>query len=149
MNKLSEQANKRDVKDRRKCPTPIFSRYTFSDGKRKKVRREEDRKKHIFVDLYSTRLLIAALLLLGLSCVDAYLTLALIERGEIFEANFLMAYLLDHGVYPFSLIKFLITAAALIVLCLFKNVNITRIGLPIAIKIYLVVVSYELYLFMI
>ncbi len=137
----------RVLSDRRKGPTPIISRYTFSGGRRKKIRRGEDKKKHIFVDLYSTRLLVAVLALLCLSCLDACLTLELIERGSVVELNPVMAFFLDYGVYPFSLMKFGLTALSLVVLCLFKNVNITRIGLPIAVKIYLVVVFYELYLY--
>jgi hypothetical protein len=139
----------RILQDRRKCPTPIISRYTFRDGKRKTIRREADKKTNIFVDVYSTRLLIAILSLLILSCLDAFLTLSLIEKGSVVEANPVMAFFLDIGIFHFSLIKFIITAVSLIVLCIFKNVNITRIGLPVALKIYLAVIVYELYLYMI
>ncbi|RJQ50477.1 MAG: hypothetical protein C4526_11825 [Nitrospiraceae bacterium] len=134
--------------DRRERPTPVISRYTFWGGKRKTSRRAEDRKRHIFVDVYSTRLLIVILTLLTLSCLDAVLTLSLIEKGSVVEANPVMAFFLDVGVFHFSLIKFVITAVALIVLCVFKNVNITRIGLPVAIQIYLAVIIYEIYLYM-
>jgi hypothetical protein len=133
--------------DRRRCPTPVISRYTFTGGKRKKARREEDKKKCIFVDLYSTRLLIAVSFLISLSCTDAYLTLALIEKGSVVELNPLMSFFLNLGVIQFSFIKFIITALSLIVLCLFKNVNITRIAVPVIMKIYLVVIMYELYLY--
>ncbi|MBI5055872.1 MAG: hypothetical protein HZB61_04575 [Nitrospirae bacterium] len=139
----------RDSSDRRRCPTPIISRYTFWGGKRKIIRRESDKKNYLFVDLYSTRLLIVILSLLCLSCLDAYLTLVLIEKGKVIEANPIMAHFLEYGFLPFSIIKFVVTALSLIVLCLFKNVNITRIGLPVAIKIYVIVVAYEFYLQMI
>lgn len=132
--------------ERRKSPTPIFSRYTFFGGRRKTIR-EEDRKKHIFVDLYSTRLLVAVIFLLCLSCLDAFLTLSLIERGIVVEANPIMAHLLGYGVMPFVIIKFIVTALLITVLTLFKNVKITRFSLPFAIKIYIAVILYELYLF--
>ncbi|RJQ45084.1 MAG: hypothetical protein C4538_09060 [Nitrospiraceae bacterium] len=135
--------------DRRKCPTPVVSRYTFFGGRRKTIRRVCDKKTCIFVDIYSTRLLIAVLALLVLSCIDAFLTLSLIEKGSVIEANPVMAFFLNRGVYPFSVIKYTITAIALIILCVCKNVNITRIGLPVAIKIYLAVIIYEIYLYMI
>ncbi len=138
----------RDSSDRRRRPTPIISRFTFIDGKRKLIRRDKDKKGHLFVDLYSTRLLLIVVLLLGMSCLDAFLTLTLIEKGKVVEANPIMAYFLEFGVMPFTMIKFGITAAALVVLCLFKNVNITRIGIPLTIKIYLAVIIYELYLLM-
>ncbi|MBI5409056.1 MAG: hypothetical protein HZA14_06790 [Nitrospirae bacterium] len=144
---LTQNTDKRDRSDRRKSPTPVISRYTFFGGRRKIIRRESDKDSCLFVDLYSTRLLLAVLSLLTLSCLDAYLTLSLLAKGSVVEANPLMAFFLDYGVFPFSVIKFVITASALIVLCLFKNVNITRYGLPIAIKIYLLVIIYELYLY--
>ena len=132
--------------ERRKRPTLIFSRYTFWGGRRKTIR-EKDRKKHLFVDLYSTRLLVAVIFLLCLCCLDAYFTLSLIERGNVIEANPIMAYLLGYGIMPFVVIKFIVTALLITVLTLFKNVKITRISLPFAIKIYIVVILYELYLF--
>ncbi len=149
INKPEENSNKRTVSDRRKCPTPVISRYTFFGGKRKIIRRGENKKDHLFVDLYSTRLLIAVILLLCLSCLDAYMTLELIDKGTVVEANPIMAYFLDFGILPFTTIKFVITAASLVVLCLFKNVNVTRISLPIAIKIYILIIAYEFYLFVI
>lgn len=141
--------NSRLILDRRKGPTPIISRYTFYGGRRKSVRREGEGKTFIYVDLYSTRLLIAVMSLLLLSCLDAYLTLELIGKGHVVEANPLMAFFLDYGPTPFTVVKFVITAVCLIILCLFKNVRVTRICLPFAIKMYLLVIAYELYLFMI
>jgi hypothetical protein len=142
-----KEKNKRLLSDRRKCPTPMLSRYTFFGGRRKTIRREKEKKKHLFVDLYSTRLLIAVVSLLILSCLDAYLTLTLIAKGSVVEANPIMAFFLDYGIMPFTIIKFVITSLCLILLCLLKNAYITRICLPIAIKIYLFVVAYEFYLF--
>jgi hypothetical protein len=139
----------RALPDRRKDPTPIISRFTFIGGRRKTVRRDTDKKEHIYVDLYSTRLLIAVVFLLILSCLDAFLTLQLIKKGSAVEANPLMAYVLNYGTTPFTVIKFSITAFSLTILCLFKNVKITRLCLPFAIKMYVLVVIYELYLFMI
>lgn len=146
---LSISGDLRAVSDRRRGPTPIISRFTFWGGRRKKARREGDKKDHIFVDLYSTRLLIAILFLLTMSCLDAFLTLELINKGVVYEANPVMAFLLDKGVFEFSLVKFVITSLSLIVICLLKNVKITRICLPVTIKIYMIVIIYELYLYII
>ncbi len=143
------QTGKRTISDRRSRPTPIISRYTLYGGHRKTVRRDEDKKDHIHVDLYSTRLLIAVTTLLLLSCLDAFLTLELISKGHAVEANPIMAYFLDYGTTPFAVVKFIITVFCLTILCLFKNVKITRLSLPFAIKMYLIVVIYEFYLFMI
>lgn len=133
--------------DRRQNPTPLFSKYTFWGGRRRTIRRDKDKEKHLFVDLYSTRLLVAVILLLCLSCLDAFLTLLLIERGIAVEANPIMAHLLGYGIFPFIVIKFIVTALGITVLTLFKNVKITRFSLPFAIKIYAVVILYEIYLY--
>jgi hypothetical protein len=146
---LSISGDLRAVPDRRRGPTPIIGRYTLWGGRRRKARRDGDKKDHIFVDLYSTRLLVAVLFLLSLSCLDAFLTLELINKGVVYEANPVMAFFLDKGVFQFSLIKFTITSLSLIVMCLLKNVNITRICLPVIINIYLIVVGYELYLYIV
>jgi len=143
------EKNYRLIEDRRKCPTPIVSRYTFHGGRRKTVRRESEKKIYIYVDLYSTRLLIAAITLLLLSCLDAYFTIELIGKGHVIEANPVMAFFLDYGTKPFTVVKFVTTAFCLTILCLFKNVKITRICLPLAIKMYVLVIAYEFYLFMI
>jgi hypothetical protein len=145
----TENNSMRDLIDRRQCPTPLMSRYTLYGGRRKTVRRGEDKKDHIYVDLYSTRLLIVVMSLLLLSCLDAFLTLELIREGNAVEANPLMAYVLKYGITPFTTIKFTITSCALIILCVFKNVKITRICLPLALKMYLLVVIYECYLYLI
>ncbi len=139
--------NSRVITDRRKQPTPIVSKYTFSGGQRKIVRRSPDKQKHLFVDLYSTRLLLIVIALLLLSCTDAFLTLELINKEVAYEANPIMASVLSYGVLPFNIVKFTMTAFALIVLCLFKNAKITRISLPVLIKIYVAIVAYEFYLF--
>ncbi len=141
--------NSRNQSDRRETPTPIFSRFTLYGGQRKIIRRDLDRGKHLFVDLYSTRLFIAVLALLLLSGFDAYMTLTLIKRGGVYEANPFMAYFLEHGIVHFTVAKLFITIGSLCILCLFKNVWLTRIGLPVAIKIYVVIIAYEFYLYLI
>ncbi len=145
----AEENIKINRSDRRRYPTPTISRYTFYGGQRKTVRRAEDKIEHIFVDLYSSRLLAIVMSLLILSCLDAYLTLSLIGTGRVIEANPVMAFFLDYGFVPFTSIKFMITSTCIVILCMLKNVKITRICLPCAINVYVLVVIYELYLFLI
>jgi hypothetical protein len=146
-NSFNEACN-RDVPDRRRRPTPALSRYTLWGGRRKTIRRTPEKRTHIFVDLYSTRLFFLIVTIISLSCMDAYLTLLLIENGKVAEANPVMAALLSYGIFPFIFVKFIVTAAALLVLCLFKNARITRISLPLALKVYLIVIAYEIYLYL-
>ncbi len=148
LNCFNRKKNNRLLVDRRKCPTPIISRYTLYGGRRKSVRREKEKKDFIYVDLYSARLLIVVVSLLILSCLDAYLTLELIGKGHVVEANPVMAFFLEYSTTAFTVVKFFITACCLIILCLFKNNKVTRISLPVAIKMYILVIAYEFYLFM-
>ncbi len=137
---------KRKLSDRRKCPTPMFSRYTLYGGRRKNIRREEDRKRHHYVDVYSPELFCILLSILLVSCVDAYLTLLMIEEKIVTEANPVMAFYLDFGALPFFAFKYSLTAIPVIILCIMKNSFITRIGLFSAMVIYLLVVLYELHI---
>jgi hypothetical protein len=139
--------NQRDSTDRRKQPTPVLSKYSLAGGQRKTVRRGRDKKSHIFVDLYSNRLFFAVVLLMTFSCIDAYMTLMLISKGVVEEANPIMAFFLSYGMAPFMLSKVIITAAAITIMCLMKNVKMTRIGLPVALKVYAVIIVYEFYIY--
>jgi len=145
---MKNNTERRSLSDRRRRPTPPISRYTFYGGKRRIIRRQRDRDRYLFVDVYSTRLFLIILGVLILSCLDAFLTLSLIHRGVAFEANPVMASVLTYGVMPFTLIKFLLTAIALIVLCVLKNTRLVRITLPLILKIYIILILYEGYLYL-
>jgi len=138
--------DRRILSDRRKRPTPIISRYTFFGGRRKTVRRETDKRRYLFVDLYSPLLLTGILALLLFCYADTYLTLTLIRHGIAAEANPFMALHLENGILSFILNKFFITAISITIICLFKNVYIARIALPFSLIVYLSVVAYEFYL---
>ncbi len=134
---------RRTIDDRRKRSTPCLSKYTISGGRRRTVRRKEDKRKHIFVDHYGPRLFVTLLLLLSLSMLDAYFTLALVKENVVAEANPIMATYLEHGDMTFLLEKFLFTSAAVLIFCVFNHFCLTRISLALAIIIYLGVVIYE------
>ncbi len=138
--------NKRVYPDRRKRPTYLLSKYTLIWGRRRGVRRRTEKKKHIFVDLYSPLLLIVILSILLFSCADIFFTLELMKKGVITEANPSMAFHLENGTLSFIFNKFLITAVSLIILCLFKNNYIARFGLSFSIVVYMAIVTYQLYL---
>lgn len=160
---LIERA-KRLCYDRRRTPTPAISKYTFIGGRRKTLRRKYDEGRYLFVDQYSTWLFAALMMLLVLNFLDAWLTIILIDKGKAIEVNPVMAFYLERGIVPFIITKFLLTAMFSTIFCLFhnyyvssfcltkrtyKNVYITRMSLPLVIKLYLLVVIYELYLFVI
>jgi len=141
-----KNTEKRFISDRRRRATPVISKYTFFGGQRHKSRREPDKTKYVFVDLYSPLLLIMLLSILLLNYVDAYLTLTLINKGIVVEANPLMALHLESGTIHFILNKFLITTLSIIVFCLFKNIGIARMGVSFSVMMYLSVVLYQFYL---
>lgn len=134
----------RIISDRRKRSIPLLARHAISGGRRTTIRREGDRKTHLFVDNYSLRLFIALLFLLILSISDAYLTLTLLNAQIATEGNPIMAFFLRHSVITFFLAKFLFTSIAVFIFCISNHFVTTRISLALAIIIYLGVVSYEL-----
>ncbi len=138
------ETTRRSTPDRRKSPTFFISRYSFIGGRRKTIRREEDKKKYVFVDLYSTRLFIVLLMLSALSIVDSYFTLALIQGNLAVEINPVMAFFLDYGDTPFVLSKFLLTTIPLFVLCICKNRPITRVLVVFTVVCYLFIIMHEL-----
>jgi hypothetical protein len=140
------KTDKRIYPDRRKKPTSLLTKYALLCGRRCGVRRTTDKKKHMFVDLYSPLLFIVILSILLLSFVDNYLTLLLIDSGVIAEANPSMAFHLEKGTLPFLLNKFFITSISLIILCLFKENNIARFGLSFSIIAYLSIITYQFFL---
>ena len=136
--------DRRITDDRRKQSTPFLSMQTIFGGRRKTIRRKEDKRKHIFLDNYGLPLFITLLLLLLLSITDAYLTLTLVKAYNATELNPVMASYLECGSITFFLGKFLFTSVAVFVFCVFNHFAFVRISLTLAIIIYLGVVQYEL-----
>jgi hypothetical protein len=78
-NTLSDK-DKRFHFDRRRRTTPLISRYTFTGGRRRTVRRITDRGRHLLVDFYSPRLMVALLAVLLFNYIDSYMTLTLLQN---------------------------------------------------------------------
>lgn len=136
--------DRRIIGERRQPPTAFLSRQTIFGGRRKTVRRENDRKAYLPVDHYGLRLFINLLLLLLLSVCDAYLTLTLVKKYNAAELNPIMALYLECGSITFFLEKFLFTSGAVFIFCLFYNFALTKISLALAITFYFGLVCYEL-----
>ena len=143
MKGLPKGNERRSAPDRRKEPTRFACKHTFCGGQRRDVRRGGDKRKYLFVDLYSSRLWIAVLTVTVLTLVDAYLTLSLIEMKIFVEANPIMAFFLGHGNSLFIVAKSLFTSLALFFLCLTQNYVLSKISLAFAILVYLSVILYE------
>lgn len=96
-------------------------KYLLFNGRRERIRREEDRRRVFFFDRYNPKLLAAITTILLLSVFDALLTLLLIEHGSS-ELNPVMSYFLKYGPLPFVIAKYGMTSFGVFVLLIFKNV---------------------------
>lgn len=136
----------RVLPDRRKRPTPILSRYTFR-GRRKNVRRDEDKKQHIYVDSYGIHLFLILVGILVLGTADAILTLYHVHVNNAEEMNPFMDFFLSRSPKIFFHVKYILTALCLLVLCLHKNLPVVKYILASVFVIYLLIVINHIYLF--
>lgn len=149
MNETIEN-NRREVKDRRRSPTNPLSWSSFR-GRRRRIRRDQDLKRHIYVDRYSHADLAAVVATLGLSVLDAIFTIYLTGHGAK-EVNPVMEFYLGLGPFPFLLIKYVLTAGCLVFVLVHKNYHTLGGRLPVRILLFLVpvlyaiLVAYELFL---
>lgn|GEM_PF-732466 len=131
--------------DRRKRPTPRFSRYSLFGGRRQTVRREEEREGS-YVDRYATTLALAVLWISVMNLGDSFFTLTHLQSGGI-ELNPVAAALLESGRSGFVIWKTGLIALALVVLTLHKNFVLARMGLWLAAGGYTLLNLYHLTLF--
>ena len=115
---------RRSGQDRRQKPIPFFKLLLFK-GKRRTLRRAEDRKQIVVLDRYHPPLLASILIVLGLSLADAVLTLILLERGAV-ELNPVMRYYLDHGPMVLVIVKYGLTALAVLIMVVLGAIISTR-----------------------
>ncbi len=106
--------DQRSSQDRRQNQTPFF-KFALIEGRRNSLRRVDDRKRITVLDQYHTSLLIFILIVLGLSLVDAALTLTLLKQGAI-ELNPVMRYYITLGHETFVIAKYGLTALPLYLL---------------------------------
>jgi len=130
--------------DRRRSDTPRFSRYSLSGGRRRHVRREEERE-GTYVDLYGPGLLFLICWVGLMNAADSFFTIYHLQVGGI-ELNPLAAALLESGRIGFVLGKAGMITLALLVLCVHKNFYLARWGLAAAASTYTALVGYHLWL---
>ncbi|HIG10960.1 MAG: DUF5658 family protein [bacterium] len=130
--------------DRRGQATPRFSRYSMRGGRRRKVRREEEREGS-FVDLYGAQTLVLIMWVAVLNAADSFFTIHHLQAGGI-ELNPVAAAMLDTGREGFVLAKAAMISVALLVLCMHKNFLLARLGLLASIATYSALVIYHIWL---
>jgi len=92
-------------------------------GRRHQARRSDH---SYYLDRYEPGLVMTGLLVLLLSCVDALFTLSLLSKGA-YEANHLMAALLELGTHPFVITKVAVTAIGVLFLLMHSHFRILRV----------------------
>ena len=130
--------------DRRGRSTLRFSRYSLWGGRRKRVRRSEEREGS-FVDLYGQRLLLLLLWVALMNVADSFFTLHHLQAGGI-ELNPIAEELLRAGHFGFVSIKCALISLALMVLLMHKNFAAARFGIWIAGVAYTLLFAYHLIL---
>jgi hypothetical protein len=116
-------------------------------GRRHQARRDGH---SYYLDRYKPSLVFTGLAVLLLSCLDALLTLTLLSRGA-YEANVLMAHLLESSDVVFVVTKITVTAIGIVFLLMhshFRLLNVTsgKHILQFLVPIYGLLIIYELFL---
>lgn len=137
--------DKRDEVNRRRFTwrTVLFG---FLRSRRRDIRRG-DEDDVVFLDWHHPWLFFLAVGTMLLSCVDAIMTLKLLDVGMI-EANPFMAVLLGHGTVTFTVSKMILTGTsilALVFLAKARFLNRFRTGLLLTVvfSFYCCLVCYE------
>ena len=104
--------------------------FGFTLSRRRLLRREEDAE-ILFLDWHHPWLFFLAVGIMLMSCIDAFMTLQLLEHGMV-EANPIMASLLGQGTEVFATAKVLMTGTSILILVFLaksKFLNRVRTGL--------------------
>ena len=97
-------ADRRAGPDRRRRPTPIFSRYSLFGGRRTGARRRGE-EAGSFVDRYGLRVGVVVLAIVALNLADAWFTLYFLSHGGE-ELNPFVQSILDLGSHPYPFLLF-------------------------------------------
>jgi hypothetical protein len=137
--------DKRIPQDRRRFSwrTVVFG---FTRSRRHTLRRTQDAET-LFIDWHHPWLFFLAVGTMILSCVDAFMTLQLLDRG-MYEANPFMAAMIGQGASAFAVTKVSVTGTSILILVFlakarFLNRLRTGLFLTIFFSIYACLVCYE------
>jgi hypothetical protein len=137
---LDDRAVERRTGDRRSTSTYTLSGALFK-CRRRNSRRHLD-EVNSYTDWYGPWPLVATLLITILCCVDAFLTLILLDKGAV-ELNLLMDILIQTDTQLFTIVKVAVTGLALVILVLHFNFRVYRV-IAVRYLIYAIVPMYML-----
>lgn len=124
----------------------MLSRYVVWGGRRRTVRRAEERE-GAFVDVHGARLFLVIGAIIALNVLDAWFTLLFLAHGGRELNPFVQVVLeLDGHPWPFLLFKTVGIGCACAFLTLTKNFRPARIGMAIVFVGYAVLLGWHLYL---
>jgi hypothetical protein len=124
--------------DRRKQPLRALLYGSFHP--RRRGSRREGEQTLSGVDWHDPQWLAVAMLVVLFSCVDAFLTLTLIDHGA-YEVNPVMAMLLGGSALAFSLVKIGLTAGGVVLLTLVARMKAFG-RVPVSLLLYSVLLGY-------
>ena len=134
----------REGEDRRKNPTPMFGKYLFK-GRRRWNRRLSDPKERYYVDRFGKKAWLAVITILVLCGADAGLTIFHIGYRGATEINPFINMLMGiPGDLCWITIKYLITAAGLLILLIHKNFTLARIATIAIVVMYSLLIFWHL-----
>jgi len=137
--------NKRVIAERRQFTwRTVF--YGFIRSRRHNLRRDVDAEV-LFLDWHHPWLFFLAVGTMIFSCLDAFMTLQLLERGMV-EANPVMAAIMGQGTTAFAVSKMLLTGTGILIIVFLAKarfLNRLRVGLLLTIffSLYACLVCYE------
>ena len=141
---------KREVFERRKRQIQPL-KYILFGGRRKNIRRDEDKDKFIILDDHGLGIFAVAIIILAFSALDGLFTLHLINSGAK-EINPLMSPLIDLSPRFYLAVKCIVTTIGIIILIVLRNYKSRLLGIRIsrllttAAIVFFGVVAYQLYM---
>ncbi|MBI4776608.1 MAG: hypothetical protein HY788_20930 [Deltaproteobacteria bacterium] len=135
---------RRVLKDRRRKPTNPFGPWAFK-GRRRTVRRLEDRRRTPCVDQYDLRLFLVSILIVLLCTADGLYTILHVSNGAV-EVNPFMDSLLRMGPEYFFYMKYMLTALCVFLLVLYRYHPVARIMMMGVVTLYGLLLSYHILL---
>ena len=122
----------------------MFSRFVLRGGRRRKVRREEERD-GAFVDIHGAGVLLVVLSIVALNLLDAFFTLLFLSHGGT-ELNPAVQWVLDSPwhPWPFLLMKTVGIGIACAFLMMAKHFRSARVGMAFVLVGYAVLLGWHL-----
>jgi hypothetical protein len=115
--------DRRSLPDRRRTDPLLADWRVLLRGRRRRGRRATD---DAAPDRLDGRVLAMAVAILGMSALDATLTLGLIATGHVYEANPFLRWVLEHDVQIFVNLKTAVTSAGVLLLVAASRSRLAR-----------------------